>query len=109
MLGGLWSEWIDHATGELVPNYTMLTMNCDAHPLLKLMHKPEKDKDGNVLPPERQDKRTVVPIERADWDVWLNGSVDDALSLIQLPPLHRFDHGAADPAKQVDLPIEEAA
>ena len=109
MLGGLWSEWTDHATGELVPNYTMLTMNCDAHPLLKLMHKPEKDQDGNVLPPDQQDKRTVVPIERADWDLWLNGSHDDALSLIQLPPLHRFDHGAADPTKQVDLPIEEAA
>ena len=84
----------------------MITMNCDAHPLLKLMHKPEKDKEGTILPPEKQDKRTVVPIDAADWSLWLTGNAEDALSLFQLPPLQLFKHAAADPAKQVDLPIE---
>lgn len=100
MLAGLWSEWTDHASGEVVPNYTMLTQNCDAHPLLKLFHKPDPK-----LPGDKQDKRAVVPIERVDWDMWLNGSIDDAMSLIQLPSLHLFAHGAADPSKQIDLPI----
>ena len=40
MLAGLWSEWTDHATGEVVPNFTMLTMNCGAHPLLTNFDKP---------------------------------------------------------------------
>jgi putative SOS response-associated peptidase YedK len=33
-LAGIWHEWTDPATGEVVLNYTMLTQNCDAHPLL---------------------------------------------------------------------------
>jgi hypothetical protein len=44
----------------------MITQNCDGHPLLALMHKPEVDKDGRVLPVNQQDKRAVVPLERAD-------------------------------------------
>ena len=103
MLAGLWSDWADRATGEIVPSYTMLTMNCDAHPLLRLMHKPETDREGNLLPADQQDKRTVVPIERENWQRWLTGSIDDALSLIRLPLLGVFAHGAADPAKQVEL------
>lgn len=94
-LAGLWSEWTDPETGEVVPNYTMLTQNCDGHPLLSLMHKP----DG-ALPP---DKRAVVPIEPADWDRWLHGSVSDAEALIQVPPVDLFRHSAADPTKQVEF------
>lgn len=99
-LAGLWSEWTDHSSGEVVPNYTMLTMNCDPHPLLKLFHKPDPK-----LATDAQDKRTVVALEPGDWDRWLNGTVDDAQSLIRLPSLHVFAHGAADPTKQVDLTI----
>lgn len=91
MLAGLWSEWTDPASGELVPNYTMLTQNCDGHPVLGLMHRPEKDQ-----PPNKQDKRTVVPIEQADWDTWLHGPKDAAEALIRVPPVELLDHGPAD-------------
>lgn len=94
-LAGIWSEWTDPETGEVVPNFTMLTQNCDGHPLLSLMHKP----DGAIPP----DKRAVVPIEPADWDLWLHGSLAEAEALIQVPPPERFRHGAADPSKQIDL------
>ena len=103
-LGGLWSEWVDPSTGENVPSYTMLTQNCDEHPLLNLMHKPDPS-----LPPDRQDKRAVIPIERADWDRWLNGTVDEAMALVKLPPAELFSHAAAEPDKQVDLPLQRAA
>ncbi len=106
MLAGLWSEWTDPATGEVVPNYTMLTQNCDGHPLLALMHKPEIDfNTKQPVPVERQDKRTVVPIERADWGTWLQGSQDLAEALITVPPGELFSHGAMDPAKNVDLQL----
>jgi len=60
-LAGLWSEWTDPKTGELLANYTMITCNCDGHPLLARLHKPEKDpKTKEILPPEKQDKRSVV-------------------------------------------------
>jgi hypothetical protein len=77
----------------------MLTQNCDEHPLLCLMHKPDP-----ALPADQQDKRSVIPIERADWDTWLNGTVEEAMALVQLPPEDLFAHGAADPKQQVVLP-----
>lgn len=100
-LAGLWSEWTDPETGEVVPSYTMITQNCDDHPLLKLMHKPDPK-----LPTNQQDKRTVVSLEPNQWDQWLNGTLAQAQDLIQVPSLELFNHGAADPAKQVPLPIE---
>ena len=99
-LAGIWSEWTDPATGEVVPSYTMLTQNCDAHPLLRLMHKPDP-----TLPADKQDKRAVVPIERKDWDQWLEGSIEQARALIQVPSIDLFHHGAADLDKQVALPL----
>lgn len=88
MLGGLYSEWVDKETGEVWPNFTMLTQNCNAHSLLNRMHKPELDpKTKEPLPLAQQDKRAVVPIEEEDWDRWLNGSIEDALALVKLPSL----------------------
>ena len=58
-LAGIWSEWTDPATGEMVPSYSMITQNCDAHPLLSLMHRPEVDRvTKEVLPLHKQDKRS---------------------------------------------------
>jgi putative SOS response-associated peptidase YedK len=91
-LAGIWNDWTDPVTGEIVPSYSMLTMNADAHPLMSLMHKPEPH-----LPPDRQDKRTVIPLERAECDTWLHGTVEDAWRLIRLPAMEVFDHGPAEP------------
>jgi putative SOS response-associated peptidase YedK len=55
------------------------------------MHKPDPD-----LPDDRQDKRTVVSIEREHWDAWLYGSVDEARDLIRVPPLELFEAGPAE-------------
>ncbi|WP_287066958.1 SOS response-associated peptidase family protein, partial [Ramlibacter sp.] len=98
-LAGLWTDWTDPATGEVLRSYTMLTQNCDAHPLLSLMHKPEPS-----LPADAQDKRAVVPIEQGDWRQWLEGTLDEALQLVRLPPLERIAHDAADPSRRVPLP-----
>lgn len=106
MLAGLWSEWTDPATGEVVPNYTMLTQNCDGHRLLALMHKPDVDPVTKVpLPVARQDKRTVAPIERAAWATWLEGTPEEAEALIRVPPVEAFAHGPADPTSEVVLPL----
>ncbi|WP_297657774.1 SOS response-associated peptidase family protein [Hydrogenophaga sp.] len=105
MLAGLYDTWTDPVTGEIVPNYTMVTQNCDGHPLLALMHKPEVDRAGAVLPAEQQDKRSVVPIERADWLTWLAGSSSEAAALIRVPEVELFRHGPADPSSDVRLPL----
>jgi putative SOS response-associated peptidase YedK len=103
-LAGLWTEWTDPASGEVVLSYTMLTQNCDGHPLLGLMHKPDP-----ALPADAQDKRTVIPIERPDWDTWLHGTPEEAMTLVRVPPATLFAHGAADPALQVPLPLADGS
>jgi len=105
MLAGLWNEWTDPATGEVIPSYTMLTTNCNAHPLLSLMHRPDIDAGGQPLPHDQQDKRTVVPLERSDWEQWLHGSPADAAQLLRMPVPDLYAHGAVDSAKQVELAI----
>jgi len=88
MLAGLWSEWIDHATGEVVPNFTMITRNCDGHPLLNRLHKP----NPYVQPGDPEDKRAVVHVEPERWDAWLHGTEKDAREVLaHLPPPDFFD------------------
>lgn len=101
-LAGLWDEWTDPASGEVVLSYTLVTQNCDHHPLLKLMHRPNLK-----LPADRQDKRTVVPIEREDWATWLHGNAQEAEALIRLPPVEIFAHRALHETEQVDLPVSD--
>ena len=85
-LAGLWNTWTDPATGEVLESYTMLTINADAHPLMRRMHKPDPKKSATA-----QDKRSVIPIEVSDVDCWLTGSVEEASSLLRLAPEHIFD------------------
>lgn len=85
-LAGLWNTWIERATGEVHESYTMLTLNADAHPLMRRMHKPDPK-----LPADQQDKRSVIPIELADVDQWLAGTVKDAQALLKLAPVDVFE------------------
>ena len=80
-LAGLWDRWCDPASGEVLESYTLLTLNADAHPLMRRMHKPDPR-----LPPEAQDKRSVLVIEAQDVDTWLTGSLAEARSLVRLAP-----------------------
>lgn len=83
---------MDKATGEEVESYTMLTINADGHPLMGRMHKNEVDpKTKQPLPLERQDKRSVIPISMEDVDQWLQGTVDEATRLLQVPEEELFD------------------
>lgn len=97
-LAGLWNVWKDPATGEEVESFTMLTVNCDDHPLMRRMHKPDPK-----LGPDEQDKRSVIPIEQADVDQWLAGTVEEASELLRVPPIAVFDAG---PTAALGVPPE---
>lgn len=94
-LAGLYSEWTDPETGELVPNYTMITQSADAHPVLSMMHRPAKEKRG------------VVMLEPGDWDAWLHGDAAQADALIKLPALGLLQSGAEKPEEESLLPVEQ--
>jgi putative SOS response-associated peptidase YedK len=98
-LAGLWNTWVDKASGEIVESYTMLTLNADAHPLMRRMHKPDPKR-----PADAQDKRSVVPIEPEDVDTWLFAPLPEAAALVKLAPERLFDAAPAlppDPATPV--------
>jgi len=99
MLAGLWSDWTDPATGEVVPSYTMVTVNADAHPLMRLMHRPDPKR-----PDDAQDKRSVVPLADEALQAWLTGSEADARAVLVLPPPSAYRHGPEDPRLQITLP-----
>ena len=90
-LAGLWNTWRDRETGEIVESYTMLTLNADAHPLMSRMHKPDPK-----LAAHEQDKRSVIAINEADWDVWLQGPHEGATPLVRLTAIEDFDAGPDD-------------
>jgi putative SOS response-associated peptidase YedK len=50
-IAGLWSSW-KSPQGEIIHSYTMLTINAEHHPLLKLMHKPVDEKRMVVILPD---------------------------------------------------------
>jgi putative SOS response-associated peptidase YedK len=85
-LAGLFNTWADQATGEVIESYTMLTINADAHPLMRRMHKAKPSRPTNA-----QDKRSVIPIEMMDTDQWLSGSPEEAEQLLRLASVDVFD------------------
>ncbi|MBP5987818.1 MAG: SOS response-associated peptidase family protein [Azonexus sp.] len=89
-LAGLWNTWVDRSTGEVVESYTMLTVNADAHPLMNRMHKPDPK-----LPPDQQDKRSVVAIEPGAVAQWLQGSRSEAAKLLVPPAVTLIEAGPA--------------
>ncbi|KFJ08845.1 hypothetical protein DR66_5944 [Delftia acidovorans] len=88
---------MDTETGELVPNYTMVTHPADEHPVLSMMHRPGMEKRG------------VVMLEPADWDAWLPGKIIQADALIKLPPLGVLRSGTEKPDEKALLPAEQLA
>ena len=67
-IAGLWSSW-KSPKGEHVHSYTMLTINADDHPLMRLFHKSTDEKRMVVvLPPERyQDWLEAMPENSMDF------------------------------------------
>lgn len=84
-LAGLWNSWLDKETGELIESYTMLTINADNHALMRRMHKPDPK-----LAADAQDKRSVVPIEVGDVDLWLGGKNEEVGLLLRCAPEEVF-------------------
>lgn len=89
---------VPRAAGELVSNFTALTCNCDDHPMLARLHKPDPK-----LPADQQDKRSLIHIDASNWQQWLHGTADEALQLIRPQPAEVFDQ--AD-AQRTDAALE---
>ena len=64
-IAGLWSSWRS-PKGEMVLSYTMLTVNADDHPLMRMFHKPTDEKRMVViLPTDRYQDWLQAPTEHS--------------------------------------------
>ena len=72
-IAGLWSRWKSPA-GELQHSYAMLTINADAHSLMKQFHKPADE------------KRMVVILPDGAYHDWLAAPVAQAMAFMQPYP-----------------------
>lgn len=69
-IAGLWSRW-KSSQGEIVHSYTMLTINAEHHPLMRLFHKPGDE------------KRMVVILPVARYDDWLQARPEQSLAFMR--------------------------
>lgn len=73
-VAGLWSRWRNPKTDQGHMSFTMLTLNADAHDLMRRFHKPDDE------------KRMVYIVPPDDYDRWLTATPDLAHSMIQPYP-----------------------
>lgn len=86
-IAGIWERWRAPG-GEAVLSYSMLTINADAHPVMNRFHAPGDE------------KRSVVLLEPAGVDAWLNASADDARRmLVPFEPARVRTFAAPRPAR----------
>ncbi len=81
-IAGLWAAW-RAPSGELVHSFTLLTLNADAHPLMRQFHRPTDE------------KRMVAILPEAHYADWLNAPAQHCRDLLQLYPAQLL---AATPA-----------
>ena len=72
-IAGLWSVW-KSPKGEVLHSYTMLTVNADIHPLMRLFHKPTDE------------KRMVVILPEDRYQDWLTARPEQSMALIHHSP-----------------------
>jgi putative SOS response-associated peptidase YedK len=71
VLAGMWERRMND-TGPARLSFAMLTINADAHPLMRCFHKPGDE------------KRSVVVLDPEDFEAWLNARTEaEARSLLQ--------------------------
>ena len=69
-IAGLWTGW-KSPDGSVVRSMTMLTVNADAHPLMRNYHKPDDE------------KRMVVILPPAQYDDWLDAPPDQSMHFMR--------------------------
>lgn len=70
-VAALWESWTDRGTGEILTSFSLLTVNADAHPVMRRMHRPGDE------------KRMLVVVPAASWCDWLDATPEQALSFMR--------------------------
>lgn len=77
-IASIWERWTDPNTGEVIPSFSMLTINADEHPVMNRFHKPGDE------------KRTPFVLAPDQFDAWLAATPESAYGILRhgtMPPL----------------------
>ena len=88
----LWDRWTDPVSGERVVTFSMLTVNADAHPVMKRFHKPGDE------------KRTPLIIAPELHDTWLSADAAQASEIMtwsHMPDLSAMSAPLVKPKSQL--------
>lgn len=77
-IAGLWEQWCDPATDQILHSYTMLTVNADDHDFMKAYHKPQDE------------KRMVVILPKGTYADWLTAGPEQSASFMNQYPADRL-------------------
>ncbi|BCL75213.1 DUF159 family protein [Jeongeupia sp. HS-3] len=69
-VAGIWRPWRE-SDGAYTFSFSQITINADAHPLMRRMHKPQDE------------KRSLVVVPESDYADWLNCTPEAVLSLLR--------------------------
>lgn len=84
-IAGVWTGW-RAPDGTVVRSMSMLTVNADAHPLMRNFHRPTDE------------KRMVVVLESADFDAWLDPTLKRPEDLLTCLPAEQLQASAPERA-----------
>lgn len=76
-IAGLWARW-PAPSGETTLSFCMLTINADAHPLMREFHKPGDE------------KRMVVILPETQYQTWLDAGPDQSMGFLNQYPAERL-------------------
>ncbi|TRN45542.1 SOS response-associated peptidase [Pseudomonas syringae] len=77
-IAGLWEQWRDTSTDQILHSYTMLTVNADDHDFMKAYHKP------------RDEKRMVVILPKGSYMDWLTAQPEQSAAFMNQYPADRL-------------------
>lgn len=77
-IAGLWEEWRDPNTRQVLHSYTMLTVNADTHEFMRNYHRPEDE------------KRMVVVLPRGLYRDWIEAPVEASADFMRRYPADRL-------------------
>jgi putative SOS response-associated peptidase YedK len=69
-VAGIWENWTDRETGEIVTSFSMLTINGDGHPVMGRFHRPGDE------------RRSLVVVAPSNWQRWLHATTEQAKELL---------------------------
>jgi putative SOS response-associated peptidase YedK len=92
-IAGIWDVRPDGPDGRPLMSFSMLTINADAHPLMRRFHKPGEE------------KRSVVMLEEDEFEPWLAADAQSAAAFLKPYPAGKLAAEAApEKAEEEETP-----